>query len=76
MIFTFIYLFLKLSLSSTISYRIFGADVVFVGMGYRGRGLMAIFWELFASASGVFILVGGWALGYHSIGFRHFPNVS
>ena len=37
---------------------------------------MAIFWELFASAGEVFILVGGWALGYHSIEFRHFPNVS
>ena len=42
----------------------------------RGEGVMAILRDFFASANKFFILTGGWALGYHSMGFRHFPNIS
>ena len=28
-------------------------------------GLIAIYWDLFASIGEIFILVGEWALGYH-----------
>ena len=45
------------------------------GVG-RGEGVMAILRDFFASANKFFILTGGWALGYHSMGFRHFPNIS
>ena len=44
-----------------------------------GGGLVAVFRGAFASAGGVFVLPeggGGWALGYHSVGFGHFPNIS
>ena len=41
----------------------------------RRGGLIAIFRSFLASAGGILILAGGWALGYHSIGFRHFPNI-
>ena len=57
-----------------------GLTLVFCVGGASRGDLIAIFWGAFASASGVFILVGeggGWALGYHSVGFRHFlmfPN--
>ena len=41
-------------------------------------GLIGIFWDFFANAGEIFILAGGrgWALGYHSMEFRHFPNIS
>ena len=42
-------------------------------------GLAAIFRGGFARVGWVFILArggGGWALGYHSMGFRHFPTAS
>ena len=42
----------------------------------RGEGVMAILRDFFASANKFFILTGSWALGYHSMGFRHFPNIS
>ena len=38
-------------------------------IAHRGEGLVG----------GVFFLAGGgggWALGYHSMGFGHFPNIS
>ena len=28
----------------------------------------------FAGVGGAFVLAGGWALGYHSLGFKHFPE--
>ena len=51
-----------------------------VGCGVSGAGsgdLVAIFQGFFASGGGAFILLGGGAgaLGYHSRGFRHFPNI-
>ena len=50
------------------------------GVAHCGGGLVAVFRDTFASAGGVFILPGGggggWALGYHSLGFGHFPNIS
>ena len=45
-----------------------------------GEDLIAIFWGFFANVGGVFVLAegggGGWALSYHSMEFRHFPNIS
>ena len=45
------------------------------------EGLIAIFWDFFANTGGIFILAGGrreggWALVYHSVEFRYFPNIS
>ena len=62
--------------SSTISYKIFGTDSSSGGIVHRGWGLIAIFRNSFASTSETFILPGVWALGYHSMGFRNFPNIS
>ena len=45
------------------------------GIARRGGLLVAMFQGSFASAGEVFILPGGWALGYHSMGFGHFPNI-
>ena len=28
-----------------------------------------------SSVGGALVLAGGWALGYHSVGFRQFPNI-
>ena len=60
----------------TVGCGVFGAGSGF-GVGWRGGGsLVAVFWGSFTSAGGIFILPGGCALGYHSVGFRHFPNIS
>ena len=50
--------------------------LVFVGDSAPRRGFDRYFSGLFASASGIFVLAGGLALGYHCAGFRHFPNIS
>ena len=52
-------------------------------MVHYGESLLPSSQEFFASDSKAFILVwewggegaGGWALGFHSMGFRHFPDV-
>ena len=49
-----------------------GLALVFVG----GGGLNCGFQGFFASIGEIFILAGGWALGYHSMGFGHFPDIS
>ena len=38
--------------------------------------LIAAFQEFFASIKKTFILAGGCALGYHSMGIRYFPDIS
>ena len=43
-------------------------------IGHHGKSLIAIFGGFFDSVSKIFILAGSWALGYHSMMFRHFPN--
>ena len=40
------------------------------------KSLIAIFRDFFASTSKIFDLAGGWALGFHSMKFGHFPNIS
>ena len=42
---------------------------------YR-KSLIAVFRDIFASTNKIFILAGGWALDYHSMKFRHSPNIS
>ena len=51
--------------------------LVFMGGGApRGGGLIAVLGKFLASIDKIFIFAGGrWALGYHSMGFRHFPMV-
>ena len=65
---------------ATIARGIFGAGSGFrVGWGTAGaggEGWFLSFCGFFAGIGGIFILVGGMALGYHSMGFRHFPDVS
>ena len=57
-----------------------GLALVFVWGGTLCRGLAAGFCGFFARAGRVFVLAGrgggGWGLGCHSMGYRHFPNVS
>ena len=44
---------------------------------HYGKRLITIFGKIFASINKIFsFLQEEWALGYHSIGFRHFPNIS
>ena len=45
-------------------------------MSHSGKSLISVFQEFSASIGKAFILVGGWALGYHSTEFRHFPEIS
>ena len=40
------------------------------------ESLISAFQEFFASIKKTLILAGGWALGYHSLGIIHFPDIS
>ena len=53
-------------------HRISGA----FGVAHCEESLIPVFQEFFASISKIFNLAGGRALGYHSMGFRHSPDVS
>ena len=53
-----------------------GLALVFVWGGAPRGGLMAILRDFFGSANEFFILAGGCALGYHSMGYSHFTNIS
>ena len=48
-----------------------------VTLVHYGKGLISVFQERFASINKIFILMGGgWALGYDSMRFKHFPDIS
>ena len=51
-----------------------GLAVVFVWGGASGGSLISVFRGFSAGIGGAFILAGGWALGCHPMGFRHFLN--
>ena len=53
-----------------------GHRVIILEMVHCGKSLISVFQRFFASISEIFILAGDWALGYHSVGFRHFPHIS
>ena len=42
---------------------------------HYGKSLISVFQEFFASINKIFILAEDWSLGYHSMQFRHFPNI-
>ena len=44
-------------------------------MAHYKKSLISLFQEFFASIDKIFILED-WALGYYSMGFRHFPDIS
>ena len=50
------------------------------GVAYGGRGLISVFRGFSPSIGGAFCFGGGergsWGLGYHSLGFRQFPDIS
>ena len=46
------------------------------GVARIGRGLASVFQWFSASTGKAFILVGDWAVGYHSMEFRHFLSCS
>ena len=67
-----------------VGFRVSGSGML-IGMGILGRwggarGPGVAFCNLgrgfSAGLGGAFILAGGWALGYHSMGFRHFTDIS
>ena len=41
-----------------------------------GGGLISVFEEFSAIVGKAFVLAGGWAMGYHLLGFRKFPDIS
>ena len=41
-----------------------------------GKTLVSVFQEFFPGISGFSIWRVGWALGYHSMGFGHSPDIS
>ena len=45
-------------------------------LGGRGGGLISVFEEFSAIVGKAFVLAGGWAMGYHLLGFRKFPDIS
>ena len=45
-------------------------------MEHCGRGFISVFQEFSASIGKAFILAGGWAVGFHFMEFRHFPDFS
>ena len=45
-------------------------------MTHNRKSFISVFQKCSASINKTFILVGGWALGYHSRQFRHFPDIS
>ena len=40
------------------------------------RGFNSVFRDFSSSIGKAVILAGDWALGYHSMGFTHFPDIS
>ena len=50
--------------------------LVWCGMVHSERGLISVFKDFSASIGKAVILAGGWALGSHSMGFTHFPDIS
>ena len=55
----------KVIVLPTISYKIFETNCSF-----HRKSLIAVFRNFFAITSKIFILAGGWALGYHSVKFH------
>ena len=57
----------------------FGLAPVFMRDGaqwHGGRSLVSVFQRFSASIKKFLFWRGNWALGYHFMGFRHFPDVS
>ena len=45
-------------------------------IAHCGKGLISIFQGFFASINKISILTGDWTLGYHSMEFILFPDIS
>ena len=45
-------------------------------MAHSGKSLISVFQEFIASINKLSFWRGGWALGYHSMRFRHFLDIS
>ena len=58
---------------ATATHGVFGANSGFRVGWRRGRG---IYYLLSKGFSGIWFWRGDWAPGYHSMGFRHFPDIS
>ena len=62
---------------STINHRIFETSTRFHVISALWEKFNSFFEEFFASINKIFILAGGdCALGYHSLQFRHFLDIS
>ena len=56
---------------------IWGVALVFVwGCAQLGGGGGSLFFGNFLLVLAALVLAGHWALGWHSVGFRHFPDIS
>ena len=52
-------------------------DWLWFSCGVAHGGVISVFHGFSGSIGGAFVLVvGSWALGYHSMGFGHFPGIS
>ena len=63
---------------SAVARGVFGAGSGF-RVGWRaagGGGLISVLPGFSAGVGGAFVSAGGWAVGYHSMGFRQFADVS
>ena len=45
-------------------------------MAHYRKTLISVSEQFFASIDKIFIWQEDWALGYHSMSFRHFPDIS
>ena len=45
-------------------------------MAHYGKSPIFVFEDYFARIDTIFHLAGGWALGYHYVGFWDFPDFS
>ena len=61
--------------SPAVTGKIYGTDSSFHGIAHNTKSLISIFQEFSSSINKAFIWAG-WTLGYHSMKFRQFADIS
>ena len=68
---------MNLDMLGTAIHKIFETNLFFMGSSALREKFSFCFFKSFLLAVAKFsIWQGDWALGYHSMGFRHFPDIS